>query len=46
MTPAAFEPAILAIKRVQSYALDRTAMAIGNFNYISINIMPLLATLQ
>jgi len=31
MTSAGFEPAIPAIERPQIYALDRTAIGIGNF---------------
>jgi hypothetical protein len=46
MPLAGFEPAVRAIKRLRNYVLDRTATAIGDFSYISINIMPLLATLS
>jgi len=41
MPSAGLESAIPGSERQQTYVLDLTATAIGGFNFICVNIMPL-----
>ena len=45
MPSAGFESAIPASERQQTYVLDLTATAIGEYNFICVNIMPILISL-